>query len=275
MSSFRFPSVFLSHGTPMLAYGDDPYQKMLTDFAASLPKPKAIVFISAHSLSSNTIHVLKNKENWIQHDFTGFPKDLYDIQYRCPGDEALANQVAERFLQAGFETTFDHDAPLDHGIWIPLLHLYPKGDVPVVRVSLPVQTEDDSKLAGQTLKMGHALASLREQGVMIVASGGAVHNLRHLKWAQKNSTGQGWAREFEDFLIAVLANKDVETLIGASEHPEFSKAHPSLEHFLPLVFSVGAALTGDEVKILYRGIEYDSLSMLCFSLNHEQNQALH
>lgn len=270
MSTFRFPSVFLSHGTPMLAYGEDPYQAMLADFSASLPKPKAIVFVSAHSVSSELIHVLKTQKNWIQHDFTGFPKDLYDIQYSCPGDEALANEVASLFLQAGLQTTFDTDAPLDHGIWIPLMHLYPKGDIPVVRVSLPIQMDP-----AQVLKMGHALASLREQGIMIIASGGAVHNLQKLKWANKSAEGQGWARDFEEFLIAVLQNKDVETLIGASEHPEFSRAHPSIEHFLPLIFSVGATLIGDEVKILYRGIEYDSLSMLCFSLNHAQNQALH
>jgi 4,5-DOPA dioxygenase extradiol len=178
--------------------------------------------------------------------------------------------VADLLNQNGFEATFDFDAPLDHGIWIPLLHLYPKGDVPVVRMSLPLQLEP-----AQVLKMGHTLAKLREQGVMIIASGGAVHNLRKLQWARKSGGGQGWAKDFEEFLIAVLNNKDVETLLGAHEHPEFLKAHPSNEHFLPILFSVGAALTGDQVKILYRGIEYDSLSMLCFSLNHEQNQALH
>jgi 4,5-DOPA dioxygenase extradiol len=270
MSAFRFPSVFFSHGTPMLAYGEDGYQTMLQNFSASLPKPKAIIFVSAHSVSSDQIHVLKTEKNWIQHDFTGFPKDLYDIQYNCPGDPLLANQVAELFVQAGFETTFDLDAPLDHGIWIPLLHLYPKGDIPVVRISLPLNLEP-----ARILKMGHTLAALREEGIMIVASGGAVHNLRKMKWAQKIGTGTSWAQGFEEFLVAVLGNKDVEALLGAAEHPEFNQAHPSNEHFLPLLFAVGAALAKDEANILYRGIEYDSLSMLCFSLNHDQNQSLH
>jgi 4,5-DOPA dioxygenase extradiol len=270
MSVFRFPSVFLSHGTPMLAYGEDQYQAMLEKFSASLPKPKAIVFISAHSVSSEEIHVLKTKQNWIQHDFTGFPKDLYEVQYNCPGDEVLSNQIAEMFLKAGFKSHFDLDAPLDHGIWIPLMHLYPKGDVPVVRLSLPLNLEP-----AQILKMGHTLAQLREQGIMIIASGGAVHNLQKMQWSKKTGEGRNWAKEFEEFLILVLGNKDVEALLGASEHPLFSQAHPSQEHFLPLLFAVGAALTGDQVNILYRGIEYDSLSMLCFSLNHEPNQPLH
>ena len=270
MNSFRFPSVFLSHGTPMLAYGEDRYQEMLAAFSESLPKPKAILFVSAHSVSSDQIHVLKTKQNWIQHDFNGFPKDLYDIQYQCPGDENLALEVADLFLKAGFSCAIDTDAPLDHGIWIPLRHLYPKGDVPVVRLSLPLNLEP-----AKILKMGHTLAKLREQGIMIIASGGAVHNLQKMKWAEKNSSGQNWAKEFEEFLILVLGNKDVEALLGAAEHPSFQKAHPSMEHFLPLLFSVGAALTGDEVKILHRGIEYDSLSMLCFSLNHAQNLPLH
>ena len=141
--------------------------------------------------------------------------------------------------------------------------------MPVVRVSLPLNL-----LPAEILKMGHALAKLREQGILIIASGGAVHNLRELKWSEKTTPGKDWAREFEEWLILVLSVKDVEAMLGAEEHPLFAKAHPSTEHFLPMLFAIGAALTGDEVHILHRGIEYDSLSMLCFSLNHAQNLSL-
>lgn len=270
MSVFRFPSLFLSHGTPMLAFGEDQYQAMLEKFAASLPKPKGIIFVSSHSVSSDQVHLLKTEKNWIQHDYNGFPKELYDIQYSCPGDDALANEAAALLLQAGFQTNFDTDAPLDHGIWIPLLHLYPKGDVPVVRMSLPLNLDPP-----QILKMGHSLAKLREQGIMIIASGGAVHNLQKMQWSKKHGEGKDWAKSFEEFVVGALIHKDVEALLAADQHPSYAMAHPSQEHFLPLLFSVGAALTGDSVNILYRGIEYDSLSMLCFSLNHEQNQSLH
>jgi 4,5-DOPA dioxygenase extradiol len=268
--SFRFPTLFLSHGTPMLAHGNDPYQEMLEKFSASIPKPKAIVFLSAHSLSADQIHILKSEKNRIQYDFGGFPEELYQIKYECAGDPALADQLATLFTEAGFQTGFDQNAPLDHGIWIPLRHLYPKGDVPVVRVSLPL-----GLIPAQILKMGHVIAKLREQGILIIGTGGAVHNLREMQWSAKNSGGPAWAQEFEQWLMTSLMKKDVDALLTAEEHAHFAKAHPSNEHFLPLLFTVGSALQGDQITILYQGIEYDSLSMLCFSLNHEQKTSLH
>jgi 4,5-DOPA dioxygenase extradiol len=270
MSSFRFPTLFISHGTPMHAFGEDRFQNMLSDFSQSIPKPKAIIVLSAHSVSSDKIHVLRTEKNFIQHDFGGFPEDLYNIQYECPGDPAEAEKIAALFKDAGFETVFDERAPLDHGIWIPLLHLYPKGDVPVVRVSLPLSFQP-----AQILKMGHAVAKLRELGAMILGSGGAVHNLRELKWEKKVSEGKPWAHQFEEWLIHTLQKKDVEELLAADEQPIFKKAHPSQEHFLPLLFVVGAALKGDEVQILNRGVEYDTLSMLTFSLNQPTTPSLH
>ena len=250
----------------MLAFGEDEYQAALFAFSESLPKPKAILFLSSHSVSGDTIHVLKAEKNTIHHDFLGFPDELYKIKYDCPGDPALSERIAELLSTDLFKVEIDTNAPLDHGIWIPLSHLYPKGDVPVVRVSLPLSLDP-----AQVLKMGHALAPLRNEGVMIISSGGAVHNLKKLEWSKKYSEGAEWAIQFENFLLNALEQKDVEALLHATEHPFFSKAHPSLEHFLPLLFSVGAALTGDEVSIFFRGIQYQTLSMLCFSLNHAQN----
>ena len=270
MSTFRYPSVFLSHGTPMSAFGEDSYQEMLHQLAQSLPKPKAVLFISAHTVSSDKIHILKTKRNWNQHDYNGFTQELYDIQYECPGDETLATEVASLLNQAGLPTQFDTQGPLDHGIWIPLRHLYPAGDVPVVRLSLPL-----NMIPAQVLKIGHTLAKLREQGILLIASGGAVHNLKLLKWHEKKGEGAEWAHEFEQWLILMLKTKNVDALLTAEEHPLYLKAHPSQEHFLPLLFTVGAALPSDEVHILHFGIEYGSLSTLCFSLNIEQKLALH
>jgi len=250
----------------MLAFGEDAFSAMLENFATTMPKPKAIVFISAHSVSSDTIHVLKTEKNRILHDFSGFPPDLYDIQYECDGDPALSDRVSQMLIKDGFKTGVDLNYPLDHGIWIPMLHLYPKGDVPVVRVSLPL-----SFTPAQILKMGHTLAPLREDGVMIVASGGAVHNLRELKWTHKAAEGAAWAKEFEEWLLQKLSKKDVDSLVNAEEHPAFYQSHPSQEHFLPVIFAVGAALPGDQLEVLHRGVEYFSLSMLCFALNHKTN----
>ena len=250
----------------MLAFGEDDFSAMLEKFARTMPKPKAIVFISAHSISTDTVHVLKTPKNKILHDFAGFPPDLYKVQYQCDGDPALSDRVSQLLIKDGFKTGFDIDYPLDHGIWVPMLHLYPKGDVPVVRVSLPLNFAP-----AQILKMGHSLAPLREDGVMLIASGGAVHNLRELKWTHKSAEGAAWAKEFEDWLILTLQKKDVDSLITAEEHPAFFQSHPSQEHFLPVVFAVGAALPGDEMEVIHRGVEYFSLSMLSFALNHKTN----
>ena len=270
MSGFRFPTVFLSHGTPMLAFGEDDYQRALSSLASTLPKPKAILILSAHSVSSDRIHVLKCERNRIQHDFTGFPDALYEIQYSCPGAPSLSDLTARMLMEAGFEVRIDQDAPLDHGIWIPMMHLYPKGDVPVVRISLPLNL-----LPAQIMKMGQTLASLREQGVMFIASGGGVHNLRELKWSSKNSPGADWANRFESWLVETLRAKDVGSLLSSEDHPDAARAHPSQEHFLPVLFAVGAALPGDEVDVIYRGVQYESLSMLCFSLNATVTQPFH
>jgi 4,5-DOPA dioxygenase extradiol len=272
MSSYRFPAVFLSHGTPMTAFSqeNDPYQDSLHRLARSMPKPKAIVFVSAHSLSSDQVHILKCESNRIQYDFAGFPQELYEISYDCPGSPGIADEAATLFRQAGFGVKLESEGPLDHGIWVPLLHLYPKGDVPVVRVSLPI-----NMLPAQILKMGRTLASLREQGVLLVGSGGAVHNLRELQWSGKNSEGAPWAQEFEGFLISSLKAKNVEAILHFEDHPGFQRSHPSDEHFLPILFTVGAALPGDEADIHFQGIQYGTLSMLCFSLKLPETQILH
>lgn len=274
MSTFRYPTLFVSHGTPMLAFGDDPFHHRLKEFAAGLPKPKAIVVVSAHSVSSDSVHVLKTEQNRIQYDFSGFPRELYEIQYAPPGAPWLSEEIASLLHEAQFKVEIDTTAALDHGVWVPLMALYPQGDVPVVRVSLPL-----SLVPAQVLKIGHTLSKLRERGVMMIGTGGAVHNLRELKWSEKSGPGAPWAHEFESFIVTVLQHKDVDTLLGAEEHPHFFRAHPSNEHFLPIYFTVGAALPNDEIQVIHRGIEYDSLSMLTFSLNRPdsttENHGLH
>jgi 4,5-DOPA dioxygenase extradiol len=274
MNGYRYPSLFISHGSPMLAFGEDAFSEMLEKFSTSLPKPKALVFISAHSVSSDTVHVLKCDQNEIIHDFNGFPKELYEIGYDCKGSPDLADQIVQLLKKQNFQTKVETRSPLDHGIWVPLKHLYPKGDVPVVKVSLPLNLTP-----AMILKLGHALAPLRNEGVMLIGTGGAVHNLRELRWSQKTFGGADWALNFENWIIQCLEKKNVDALVNAEEHPEFFQSHPSEEHYLPLLATVGAALPGDEPTILHRGIEYYSLSMLTFALNkkdaHDQTQSLH
>ncbi len=254
----------------MLAFGEDAYQKALERFALSIPKPRAIVIVSAHSISGEAVHVLRCEQNRIQHDFSGFPRELYEIEYTCPGSPEIADRVSESLIQAGFTVKSEPDAPLDHGIWMPLLHLYPEGDVPVVRVSLPL-----GLMPAQILKLGHTLSALRKENVLLIASGGAVHNLRELNWSQKNSPGAPWAVEFESWLIQALKAKNVEAIVNIEDHPLYLRAHPSDEHFLPMLFTIGAALPGDEVEVIHRGVEYETLSMLSFSLSAPEASAPH
>lgn len=270
MATFRFPSLFVSHGSPMLAYGDDPAQEALSRLARTLPRPKAVICLSAHSISRDQVKVLKTAGNSIQHDFGGFPDDLYEIDYPCSGDPTLAEQIITLLKESGLPATADPSGPLDHGIWIPLMHLYPKGEIPVVRISLPLEFQPL-----QIMKMGQALSVLREQGVLLMASGGAVHNLRELRWAEKRGSGADYAVRFEEWLISCLQRKDVEALVTFEENTDFFRSHPTSEHFLPLLFTVGSALPNDDFRLVHRGIEYSTLSMLSFVLNHENDQILH
>jgi len=270
MATFRFPSLFVSHGSPMLAYGDDPAQEALSRLALGMPRPKAVICLSAHSVSRDQVKVLKTSSNTIQHDFGGFPDDLYEIDYACSGDPALSDRIISLLKESGIPATADPSGPLDHGIWIPLMHLYPKGEIPVIRISLPLEFQPL-----QIMKMGQALSVLREQGVLLMASGGAVHNLRELRWAEKRGAGADFAVRFEEWLISCLQRKDVESLVTFEENTDFLKSHPTSEHFLPLLFTVGSALPKDDFRMVHRGIEYSTLSMLSFVLNHENDQILH
>ncbi len=272
--AYRYPTFFISHGTPMLAFGEDHFQEMLAAFGQRQPKPKAIVVVSAHTVSADNILVSKNLSNRTLYDFSGFPQELYEFEYDPPGSPDLADRVIgllrEHTFQVDGDSKPDDRTLIDHGIWVPLMHMYPKADVPIVRVSLPLGLTPT-----HILKMGRALAPLREEGVMIMGSGGAVHNLRELTWHEKSGPGANWATQFEEWLLQMLQEKNVQELAALeSAHPEFHHAHPSHEHYLPLLFTVGAALKDDEVEILKQGIEYGTLSMLSFALNKKDDTCL-
>jgi 4,5-DOPA dioxygenase extradiol len=263
MDHFRYPSIFVSHGTPMLAFGDDPQVSAVCKYLQSMPKPKTIIILSAHSVSNDQIHVSAAANLQAVYDFSGFPKSLYEIKYNPFGHPALAQQIAYEFNQSGFTVVNDQSSTIDHGIWIPLMHAYPKADVPIVRVSLPI-----SFAPAQILKMGKILAHHREQGIMIFGSGGAVHNLHMLNWAGKSSAGFEWAKQFETVLIEKLQAGDVQSLVLPEDAlPDFIQSHPTSEHYLPILFTVGAALKDDRFHLIHQGIEYGSISMLCFALN--------
>jgi 4,5-DOPA dioxygenase extradiol len=192
------------------------------------------------------------------HDFGGFPSRLYDLQYPADGAPELAAQVAQLLRAAGFPAEVDARQGLDHGAWVPLMHLLPEANLPVCQVSMPYDLT-----TGQSVLLGRALAPLREQGVLILASGSMTHNLREFR--QGGAQGEQYVREFANWVgTAVMANAVQPVVRYRSEAPHAVRAHPTEEHFLPLLVAMGAQNEGDVPQRLDGGIEHGMLSMDSF-----------
>ncbi|WP_053269651.1 DODA-type extradiol aromatic ring-opening family dioxygenase [Pseudomonas chlororaphis] len=247
------PSLFISHGSPMLALEPGASGPALTRLAAELPRPKAIVVVSAH-WESQDLRVSSNPQPQTWHDFGGFPAALFAVQYPAPGQPELAEQVAQLLRADGLTAQLDDQRPFDHGVWVPLSLMYPQADIPVVQVSLPSQMGP----ALQT-QVGHALSSLRQQGVLLIGSGSITHNLRELDWHAGPESVEPWAKAFRDWMIEKLAANDEAALHDyRRQAPNAVRSHPSDEHLLPLYFARGA---GGDFSIAHQGFTMGALGM--------------
>ncbi|HVE39085.1 MAG TPA: class III extradiol ring-cleavage dioxygenase [Planctomycetota bacterium] len=261
---FRQPAAFFAHGSPMVAIEEDEFTRSLRDFGKSLPRPRAIVVVSAHWEAPGPIRVTLSERPPLIYDFSGFPEELYAVRYDCPGDRALALEVGTLLSEAGQPTAHSAERGLDHGVWVPLRHAFPAADVPVVEVSLPTTRSPE-----QVAAMGKALAPLRERGVLLVGSGGIVHNLRRVRFDDKRAAAEAWAKDFDLWVRDRLQALDVDGLSGYPKHaPNAALAVPTSEHFDPVFFVLGAALPGDRVRMLFEGFHHGTLSMRSFSLDH-------
>lgn len=248
-----FPSLYISHGSPMLALEPGASGPALARLAAELPKPKAIVIVSAH-WESNELLVSGNPQPETWHDFGGFPQALFDVQYPAPGNPQLAAEVVELLKSDGLPARIDAKRPFDHGVWVPLSLMYPQADIPVVQVSLPTRGGP----ALQT-RVGHALASLREHGVLLIGSGSITHNLRELDWHAGPESVEPWAQAFRDWMIEKLAANDEIALHDYRQQaPNAVRNHPSDEHLLPLYFARGA---GGNFSVTHKGFTMGALGM--------------
>lgn len=248
-----FPSLYISHGSPMLALEPGASGPALARLAAELPKPRAIVIVSAH-WESNELLVSGNPQPETWHDFGGFPQALFDVQYPAPGNPQLAAEVVELLKTADLPARIDAKRPFDHGVWVPLTLMYPQADIPIVQVSLPTRGGP----ALQT-RVGHALASLREHGVLLIGSGSITHNLRELDWHAGPESVEPWAKSFRDWMIEKLAADDESALHDYRQQaPNAVRNHPSDEHLLPLYFARGA---GGEFNIAHQGFTMGALGM--------------
>jgi len=243
MSQQKFPSLFVSHGSPMLALdAANPAHAFLKNLGSALPRPKAILVVSAHwDTAAPRITGAEHLDTI--HDFYGFPAPLYELRYPAPGSHDLAKEVAHLLEPAA---GVDLARGLDHGAWVPLLLMYPQHDIPVLQLSL--QT---SLGPAHHLKIGEALAPLREQGVLIIGSGGATHNLREYFHPA------GDQQPYEDFaawLHEVLTRRDRDALLDYRRRaPQAAHNHPTEEHFLPLFVALGAG--GAQAKRLHHSFD--------------------
>jgi 4,5-DOPA dioxygenase extradiol len=258
MTDPLMPAAFFGHGSPMSALETNRYTDVWQAFGAQVPRPRAILAISAHWFINATAVTAMARPKTI-HDFYGFPDELFAVQYPAPGDPALAEEVAE--VVAPTWVGLDHDSwGLDHGTWSLLVHAFPEADVPVVQLSIDAQ-----KSVGDHLELGARLAPLRERGVLVLASGNVVHNLGRIDWGHPDA-GFDWAQRFDEAAREVLQSEpgDIGRLV---EHPDFALAAPTPEHFLPLVYLAGlAAAAGSRAEVLVDGCAMGSLSMTSYGL---------
>jgi 4,5-DOPA dioxygenase extradiol len=262
MTSIRHPTLFLSHGSPMLAVQDSPAGRFLDGLGSELPRPAAVVVASAHFMALHpSIGAARRPET--VHDFGGFPRQLYEIQYPAPGAVELAADIASRMAAVGFQA---HERPnhgIDHGVWVPLRRMYPQADIPLVPIS--VNPKEDAK---HHYDVGRALASLRDQGVLVVGSGGFVHNLGDLDWQHPEAPMPGWARDFAEWMRGRLEADDLPALLDWEQQaPNARRAHPILEHLMPLFVALGAAGASPAVRTLHRSHEFGSLALDAFAFD--------
>ncbi len=252
-TSEMLPSLFISHGSPMLALEPGESGPALARLAAELPRPKAIVVVSAH-WESHDLLVTSAPKPATWHDFGGFPQALYAVQYPAPGEPALAERLAAMLTEAGLPTDLDPKRPLDHGAWVPLSLMYPAADIPVVQVSLP-------STLGPTFqeRVGRALAPLRAEGVLLIGSGSITHNLGELNWRARDSSAAPWALSFRDWMVEKLTANDSAALLDYRRQAPFAvRNHPSDEHLLPLYFARAA---GERFGIEHQGFTLGALGM--------------
>lgn len=249
------PALFLGHGNPMNALAANRYTEAWRLLGAENPRPKAILAISAHWYIPNTAVTVSTAPRTI-HDFGGFPPELYQVQYPAPGDPDLARRVQS--LLAPLDVHLDESWGLDHGTWAVLCHVYPDAGVPIVQLAI-----DRTQPPAFHYEIGRRLAPLRDEGVLIAGSGNVVHNLRAYAWGQSNPDPYPWAAEFEQTTKDILLAGDPKPLIEYKTlGPSAGLSIPTPEHYLPLLYILGARQSTDAVTFPTEGIEGGSISML-------------
>jgi 4,5-DOPA dioxygenase extradiol len=248
----RQPVLFVGHGSPMNAIEDNAFSRGHAALARLVPRPRAILAVSAHWESDGTFTTLDDPPSTI-HDFGGFPPELYAMRYAVRGDKALAQRAAE--LAGGSAAD---GRGLDHGTWSVLHRMYPAADVPVVQLSLDVRAS-----AAEHLAAGRALAPLRDEGILVVGSGNLTHDLRDAfsRMRRGDPSTPDWAARFDVEVARALEARDEPWFVGALDTPDGRRAHPTAEHWLPILYAFGASDGRDTASFPLTGFDLGSLSM--------------
>nr|WP_033427000.1 class III extradiol ring-cleavage dioxygenase [Psychrobacter lutiphocae] len=243
------PALFISHGAPTLAVEKNATTNALARTGQNLPKPKAIVIMSAHWVTQ-TLEISSNPAPQTWHDFSGFNHQLNTLQYPAVGHPELADSLSVQLNKMGVINSLNPLRPLDHGVWAPLMHLYPKADVPIVQLSLPRHFD-----AYACYQLGSLFAQLRHEQILVIGSGSITHNLASLDWNASSEDKQ--AKAFKVWLLNKL-KADIPAALDWQAFANIEQVHPTAEHLLPLFFALGC---GQRVSVIHESMAHHSLGM--------------
>jgi 4,5-DOPA dioxygenase extradiol len=254
------PSYFFAHGAPSIVLEQNAYTSFLKEFAGNITKPKAIVIFSAHW--EDTVQTISTADTYgTIYDFSGFQDELYQMTYPAKGERLLSDKIHSLFAKQGIQSGLDEVRGLDHGSWAVLKLIYPDVDIPVVALSVNRHLSNEEQY-----RIGRALSELREQDVLIIGSGGTVHNLRRLNWQAERA--DDWAESFDSWLQSKLEAWDMNALFNYRElAPYAQESVPTNEHFIPLLLAMGAGDKNRQAKLLHRSYQYGNLSLSCWQFN--------
>jgi len=251
--NIKMPVLFIGHGSPMNAILNNSYTKAICKSVENIPKPQAILVISAHWETEGTFITAADAPKQI-YDFYGFPEELYNVKYNPTGAKKFAEMVARELMDSKVMLT--EKWGIDHGAWSVLTHMYPKADIPVFQMSL-------NKLGDENYhyNLGKKLSKLREKGILIIGSGDIVHNLRIMNY-EMDAAPFDWATEFDDYITGSIVNRMHDNIIAYEKLGKSAELSvPTKEHYLPLLYIAGLQEVSDEVNFIYKGIQHSSMSM--------------